>query len=536
MRIRDAACAPRSGGPLAISPSDIQALQDRVRRRGYQHYLHEMDLQKLRGFAEATIRFDFPVTALVGPNGAGKTTVLGAAGLIYEAVQPRRFFARSGSYDGSMSGWRVEYSVYSEGGTLSRVASYTDRTEDVRRSKWNRKAIKRPVKVIGVTRTLPASERTESYKFVRGDFVGTSEVSFTEEVTKAVERILGKKASDYLEVTADADGKYSILVQRPTQGSGPSYSEFHFGAGEASIIRIVGEIEAVDDGALILIEEVENGLHPIATQRLVEYLIEVAKRKGCQVIFTTHSNAALKPLPGDAVWSAYRGKLTQGKLDVESLRALTGEIDARLAVFAEDKFASLVAEVTLRRYGDLIVEKLDLKSIEIHALGGASPARDQARHNNLNNPARKYFAISLLDGDKRSQDGYDPESTSWLNMEDGRPYVTFIPGSGHPEAVILDALEADIDANGKVLPRLTLALQMDTAHQTEVSDAIELASRTNRDRHTVFSDIGETLDFLAEDVTARAFVSTWANFHDEDVRSMWDPVRSFLPLLSDATH
>lgn len=518
---------------MAVSPTTIQGLQDRVRRRGYKHYLHQMDLLKLRGFSDATIRFDFPVTALVGPNGAGKTTVLGSAGLIYEAVQPRRFFARSGAYDASMSGWRVEYSVYSEGAMVSRVASCTDRSEDVRRSKWNRKAIKRPVKVIGVTRTLPASERTESYKFVKGDFVGQSEAAFAEEVTNAVELILGKKASDYLEVTADVDGKYSILVQRPPEGTGPSYSEFHFGAGEASIIRIVGEIEAVDDGALILIEEVENGLHPLATQRLVEYLIEVAKRKGCQVIFTTHSNAALKPLPGDAVWSAYRGKLTQGKLDVESLRALTGEIDARLAVFAEDKFASLVAEVTLRRYGDLIEEKLDLKSVEIHALGGASPARDQARHNNLNNPARKYLAVALLDGDKRFQDGYDPEKTTWLNMPDGRPFVTFVPGSDDPEAVIIDRVRTAIRENGKVLPRLTLALQMDTAHQTEVAEAIETAIRTNRDRHTVFADIGETLDFLAEDVTARAFVSTWANFHDDEVRGMWDPVRSFLPLLSD---
>ncbi|WP_454115186.1 ATP-dependent nuclease [Microbacterium lacticum] len=522
---------------MAISPSDIQKLQERVRRRGFKHYLHEMDLQKLRSFTEATIRFDFPVTALVGPNGAGKTTVLGAAGLIYQAVQPRRFFARSGAYDGSMSGWRVEYTVWSDGAMISRVASYTDRTEDVRRSKWNRKAMNRPVKVIGVTRTLPASERTESYKFVKGDFVGKSEASFTEEVTTAVERILGKKASDYLEVTADADGKYSILVQRPAEDEGrPSYSEFHFGAGEASIIRIVGEIEAVDEGALVLIEEVENGLHPLATQRLVEYLIEVARRKGCQVIFTTHSNAALKPLPGDAVWSAYRGKLTQGKLDVESLRALTGEIDARLAVFAEDKFASLVAEVTLRRYGDLIDEKLDLKSIEIHALGGAAPARDQARHNNTNNPARKYFAVALLDGDKRSEDGYNPDNTDNLKMEDGRPFVTFVAGATDPEAVVLDDIATAISDNGKVLPRLTLALQMDTAHQAEVSEAIESAIRTNRDRHTVFADIGESLDFLAEDVTARAFVSTWANFHDDEVRGMWDPVRSFLPLLSDATH
>ncbi|MCE4027253.1 AAA family ATPase [Microbacterium sp. Au-Mic1] len=519
---------------MSISPSEIQGLQERVRRRGYKHYLYEMELKKIRSFEDAVIRFDFPVTALVGPNGAGKTTVLGAAGLLYDAVQPRRFFARGGLYDRSMSGWRVEYSVTADNTTTTRSASYTDRVDDVRRSKWNRKAVQRPVKVIGVNRTLPVSERSDVYKFAKGDFVGAAETAFTEEVVTAVERILGKTATHYLEVSADLGGKYSILVRRPEIGSDPAYSEFHFGAGEASIIRIVGEIEAVDDGALVLIEEVENGLHPIATQRLVEYLIEVAKRKGCQVIFTTHSNAALKPLPGDAVWSAYRGKLTQGKLDVESLRALTGEIDARLAIFAEDKFASLVAEISLRRYGAVAFQKLDLKSIEIHALGGASPARDQAKHNNLNNPARKYPAIALLDGDKLTEDGYSPSSTSELNMPDGTPFVSFLPGDDDPEAVIFGDMVEAISTNGKVLPRLALALQLDTADQGQVSDAIELALRTNRDRHTVFAEIGESLDFLAEEVVSRAFVSTWTNFHEAKVRHIWDPVAPLLPLLTDA--
>ncbi|MEU2014260.1 AAA family ATPase, partial [Nocardia sp. NPDC019302] len=209
-----------------------------------------MEIKKLRGFTNAGIRFDFPVTALVGPNGAGKTTVLGAAGLIYDDVKPRRFFARSGSYDSSMSGWRVEYDVLADRVSVPRTASYTEASEDVSRSKWNRKAVSRPVKVIGVNRTLPVAERSDVYKFARGDFVGTNEESFKTEVVTAVQRILGKSAADYLRVDADADGKYSILALRPKDPStSPGYSEFHFGAGEASIIRILSEIESEEDNA-----------------------------------------------------------------------------------------------------------------------------------------------------------------------------------------------------------------------------------------------------------------------------------------------
>lgn len=515
----------------AVSPSHINDLMNRVRRRGYRDYLLSMDLKKIRGFTDAHIRFDFPVTALVGPNGAGKTTVLGAAGLVYAAVQPRRFFARGGSYDASMSGWKVEYEVYSNSTTVPRTASYTEAAADVTRSKWNRKGVKRPVKVIGVSRTLPLTERTDVQRFAKGDFVGVTEESFTHEVVLAVERILGKRAADYLQVHADEQGKYSILALKPSDVDIPGYSEFHFGAGEASIIRIVSEIESVENEALILIEEVENGLHPIATRRLVEYLVAVCRRKGCQVIFTTHSNAALSPLPGEAVWSAYRGRLTQGKLDIESLRALTGEIDARLAVFAEDKFGSLVAEVTLRRFGDLSDVKIDLKGVEFHALGGAAQARDQARHNNAN-PARRFKAIAFLDGDKRSQEDFHPESRNDLNL-DGSPFVTFFTGDSDPEEAIVDQIAALASESGRVMPRLTLALQMDTGHEAEVAEVLTSRILTNTDRHEIFKEIGEDLDFLSEDVTARAFVSTWANFNDDLVRSLWEPIAAHLPLMSD---
>lgn len=518
---------------VAINQSTINQLLERVRKRKYKHYLYEMDLKHLRGFRDAEIRFDFPVTALVGANGAGKTTVLGAAALIYKAVQPRRFFARSGSYDASMSGWSVEYSVLTNGTLVSRRASYSDRSEDLRRSKWNRKAVTRSIAIIGITRTLPFAERTEGYKFAGGTFVGKAEESFEAEVSKAVGRILGKEASDYIEVRADKQGKYSILARKPTASTEPAYSEFHFGAGEASIIRIVAEIEAAEDNALILVEEVENGLHPVATKQLIEYFIDVARRKGCQILFSTHSNAALEPLPGDAIWSAYRGQLSQGKLDIESLRALTGEINARLAVFTEDRFASLMAEITLRRYGDLSPRKLDLKGIEIHALGGSATVRDEAVHNNINNPSRRHPAIALLDGDHRRLNDFNPASTPRLNDEDARPFVTFLPGDKGPEETIFGAIREELSSNGRLIGKLTLALQLDTHWQANVETAIRDAERDNRDPHNLFGEVGETLDYLSADVVARAFISTWANFHEDDVRSIWDPVQHLLPWMDD---
>lgn len=65
------------------------------------------------------------------------------------------------------------------------------------------------------------------------------------------------------------------------------------------------------------------------------------------MIFTTHSNDALDPLPPKAIWAAYNGEVLQGKLDIKALRTITGQIDAKLALFVEDAFAEFMVTTAL---------------------------------------------------------------------------------------------------------------------------------------------------------------------------------------------
>ncbi|MFJ8214032.1 ATP-dependent nuclease [Streptomyces sp. NPDC096033] len=506
-----------------IRNSDITALFSRVNKRAYAKYLRRVRLIKLRGFENKEVNFDFPVTALVGPNGAGKTTILGAAALIHQGVVPRRFFAKSGKYDDSMKNWRVEYEILDKrennNTTLSRTASYL-------RAKWNRDAVERRVLIFGVSRTLPASERKELSKFIGSGFRGFSEDQLTPPVIQAVEAILGKDAAGYLRINSRGGG-LSIFAAQPSGGV-EGYSEFHFGAGEASVIRIVSQVEASEDNTLILVEEIENGLHPVATRRLVEYFIGVAKRKSCQVIFTTHSNDALMPLPNEAVWVAYQGEIKQGKLDVASLRALTGQINARAAIFTEDRFSEIVADVTLRAYCQK--HGLDRSGIEIHKLGGAAPARDHARFHN-SNPARRFHAVALLDGDKRLESGFAAEAIP-LGTSDDNPEtfddLIYIPGSGDPEDLIIDRVLAGLKDIPTLLGKLTISLHLDSFLQEKVRQSVIERSYTNGDRHNIFRQIGEDLDFLSEDLVQRAFITTWAYAYPEDVDEIWDPIRRLL--------
>lgn len=524
-----------------IRQSTLSELSKRVKDGKYRHYLQSMNISKLRGLNEATIRFDFPVTAVVGPNGSGKSTVLGAAGLYSKTVQPRMFFARSGKYDESMKGWSVEHCFLApKAGNPDGLGVETRMTASFKRAKWNRKAVDRQTKYIGIARTLPAAERSSLSKFVGGNFEAKNEVPLKKETKMAVERILGKDASPYISVsneTASEDlislGKaiYASVAEEP--GVGANYSEFHFGAGEASIISIVDQIENAGDQALILIEEIENGLHPVATRKLVEYLVDVAKRKSMQIIFTTHSNDALEPLPDDAVWAVSDGTLNQGKLDVASLRVLTGQIETACAVFTEDEFGSLVAERTLRSLSaNWNGAKIDLSQIDFYHLGGEAPVLKHTRVHN-ENPSIDFPVIGFLDGDVSVRQGSEPKYKPKVIEKDGVGFedLVFAPGQTDPEVVIFEDLFHTVTQTepGTALGRLTVRLGLRPEDATHLKKSLEAVYYSSVDPHLLFVRLGEKLGFISGPEVEGACVSTWCEVFPEKVHEMWSGALPILP-------
>jgi hypothetical protein len=379
------------------------------------------------------------------------------------------------------------------------------RTASFKSLKWNRKAVNRKVLIFGLSRTVPATERRELTKAAGNKFSAAREVDLADAVISEVGKILGKPIEGYNRLFVDRGGKVSLFAGRTSRGD--AYSEFHFGAGEASVIRIVSEIEAADDQSLILIEEIENGLHPIATRRMVEYLLDVAKRKSCQVIFTSHSNDALAPLPSSAIWAAYNGEVLQGKLDVKALRTITGQIDAKLAIFVEDEFAERMVATALRYEGGV-----ELDAVKIHGMGGAGPAITVNKQHNLD-PTASFPSVCLVDGDKADE-------------ASGEKRVFVLPGSADPEAHVFDAVLEKLDTEAA---RLTLSMQLPSGQQNRVKQVVRSRATTNRDRHVIFEQIGDDLDFTAEAVVSQAFLAIWAQAYPDEVKALLSGFAELVP-------
>ena len=463
-----------------IRHSQISALLDRVRKSNYQNYLRSLRLNKVRGFSGASVSFDFPVTALVGPNGGGKSTVLGAAACAYKVIKPGTFFPKSSIGDTSMAEWSIEYELIDK--SLN-PAAVTRRSSGFRQLKWVRGDVaSREVAYFGIQRTVPAGELPHFKKLMRPSYTHAAPLTpLPPDACREIEHILGRSVADFRTTAVGASNSFHV-----GQNRGAEYSEFHFGAGESSIIRIVTAIELLPEASLILIEEIENGLHPVATRRLVEYLISAADRKKIQAIFTTHSDDALSVLPGEAVWSCLEGSTQQGKLNIRALRAISGKVDTALAIFTEDIFAKYIIEQLIR---ETLSDLHD--QIEVHAVAGDGNAV-KIHNNRRADPTAGYRSLVVIDGDSQQR-------------EDLAEGVFRLPGQ-RPETEVFKAIHKNLVVNAALL---TVSLQLHQDKQPVVKQTLDSIACTHRDPHLLFSQVGIQLGFISEEIVRGAFVSMW---------------------------
>ena len=493
-----------------IRNSTINSLLEKAANYNYRRYLSKVILKKVRGFTDEPVSFDFPVTAIIGPNGGGKTTVLGAAACAYKEILPRRYFAKSGKYDETMQDWVIEYEL------IDRILSPKDallrRTASFRNARWNRDGADRQVLVFDVSRTVPANERSELRRCASGSFeVPANAVkTFSLDLQQAIARILNKDVSGFRQLSVDRLGRVTLLTGATR--SGTSYSEFHFGAGESSIIRMLVKIENADDQSLILIEEIENGLHPVATVRLVEHLIDAAERKKLQVIFTTHSNEAPQPLPTKAVWVATQDRIFQGKLDVGSLRAITGQIETKAVVFVEDPFAKTWVEAILRQSLNFPIDH-----VQVHAMSGDGTAVAMNKYHN-DNPAIQTTSICIIDGDSHQ-------------IADDKQGIYRLPGEA-PESNVFDSVLA---AWPQVGGKLSVAMLERFENANKVLEICVDVRRSNRDPHLLFSQVGERLGLVLEATVSAAFANIWAQTYNTAASNIVDAIRH-IALEAESVH
>ncbi|WP_337264539.1 MULTISPECIES: ATP-dependent nuclease [unclassified Serratia (in: enterobacteria)] len=490
------------------SPNELQVEMDKVRDNRFSKYVKRISLKNIRGFSDEVIDFKSPVTALIGTNGGGKSTILGSVALAYKTIKPSQFFPKAFIGDESMSEWEIEIELTDKETTPDRNIT---RTAKFKQSRWRRDSFpNRQVQYIEIQRTVPAGELSKFKQFIAGNRDDFDELALNENTITYATAVLDKNISNYKIIRKRSDQTAKMYIGTANGVTG--YSQFHFGAGEASIIETIDRIENSADNSLILIEELENGLHPVAVRLFVQYLQNVSKRKKLQIVFTTHSQDAINELPPEAVWASINKKVWNGKLSIESLRAITGEVTNRKIIYVEDSFAKEWVENAIDRYiPDLA------PGIKVHTAGGYPNVLKVSEYHN-SNPTISVPSIALVDGDISGRPGVKELPNNAMYLGDTYPDVTVF----HYIAINKDKL-VSVLRQRCLLTRFTV---------DRINSEIDSVMNSACDHHLYFSNLSNKLDFTSEIFLRGGMIDIF----NEENEIFWSDIIEFIKREFISTH
>lgn len=309
----------------------------------------------MRGLQPFELKLEYPIAAIAGQNGAGKSTLLAIAACAYHK-RPNGYIptGRKGSYytfsdffiqshweippQGIHLGYQI---LHNRWRGLKSGPAWQSRIKRVG-GKWNNydKRVGRNVVYFGVQRVVPHYERS-AHKSYRGRFRNESlDEGHRQRICQIAGRIIGRTYDTFEKHT---HSKYSLPVA--TCGD-VRYSGFNMGAGESAVFEILTALFEAGKGSLLVIDELELGLHEKAQKMFVKELNELCKEFHCQVICSTHSHVVLQALPPEGRFfletAGNRTIVTNSISPDYACGKLRGTNVGELEIFVEDKLAASI--------------------------------------------------------------------------------------------------------------------------------------------------------------------------------------------------
>lgn len=393
--------------------------------------------------------YDFPITAICGANGAGKSTLLALTACAFHNEvdgynpQQRKYpwytfsdFLLQSTAEKRIEGVEIGYEIAHDNWRTSiRMRSKAAVGLQIRKKnvggRWNdySKRVDRNVLFLGVDRVVPEYEKSV-YRSYRSRLRPGMAGGYEEDVAKAVSAVLGDQYDD---LAYHRHRSYKLpIVSR----GGVRYSGFNMGAGESALFELFTAIYACPKSLLLVVDELELGLHPEAQRRLVQQLKEITRDRPLQIVCTTHSAHVLESLPPEArIFLRRVGQQTEAIPKISPVLAaglLSGNPTGELDILVEDEVGAAIIRLALttshRRRVNIIpvgshaavVRHLAMRFIE----------------------ARTAPTIVFLDGDQRGERSTHETlfskalETKERIEEYGKEFATrvhYLPGSTWPE-------------------------------------------------------------------------------------------------------
>ncbi len=400
-----------------------------------ENHLSEIRIRKLRGIEDLRVPFQYPVSVLAGPNASGKSSVLFGCACAYQVPgrSPRDFTPTSlfpnftslhaDDLSDSVQPTELEFHYLDHG----------DRTSMVwrRRKSWNRSYMgrkggeqpKRDVYLRTLANLTNPSEVRGILQLGRKEF---QTETLDPDLLIFAHRILPWRYRD-LAVIRDHPARDLLFARL---GRSTSYSEFHMSSGERSILRLSRDLSQRSE-ALVLIDEVDTGLHPYTQEQAMLELQRLALRRSLQIVVASHSPVVIESVPPEGRLFLDRDYKDGMVLLAPAYRdifqkALYGRSRDRLSILCEDA----VAEGVIRGVLDVLNMRLGLRHEDV--VVGRNTGRDEfpGHVRALGKFDKLRDFILVLDGDSRELEGL----VRAVGEEHGHSVQPlFLPGNDPPE-------------------------------------------------------------------------------------------------------
>lgn len=470
----------------------------------------ELTKGNVRGLGKFKAEFDYPISAFAGSNGSGKSTMLALAACAFH--NDRKGFKpplRSKSYytfsdffvqstdETPVDDVKIRYGIRYDNWSRTKAGLRYQSRYKGKGGRWNDydSRVNRNVIYFGVQRVVPHFERSVSKSYKSRFKPGNLQKETRDKIAKIAGKIIGK---DYADFDSYQHSKYSLPI---VNAAGISYSGFNMGAGESAVFEILTALFRAGAGTLVVVDEIELGLHEKAQVRMIEELKKLCKELKCQIICSTHSYAVLNSLPPEARFFietiGASTVLTKG-ISADFACGKMGRADAEeLDIFVEDEIAGSILQQVL----PLEVRKRCL----IKPIGSCNAVLRQLASRSMEGVHNN---MCVLDGDQSGKlnDGLksvvkDTEASTQGEKDAVKSWaeerVFFLPGDTWPEKWLLseavDFLENDLFGDMSQTASMW-GLENDDQLLQLLKDAL-LA-----DKHDEFFELGDALELDPERV------------------------------------
>ncbi|MBS7788322.1 AAA family ATPase [Flavobacterium sp. CYK-55] len=293
-----------------INPNSDKDFIDAIdinNENNFPQFLKSITLSPFRHIDDLTINFPHPISIISGTNRSGKSTILMALACSHFEFKKRnvhngKFERQTWSslmqftdHDKQTRDWTY-FITYKWGKKIE-----TKRGQrKAKTKKWNgigkkeSQFFNRQVFFIDLDRILPARNfaRTIFHRAKKSTSREISPINATR-----IENYLSYVLEEKFTLNRLADHLDKDIFKYNTANE---YSSYNAATGEEVLIKIIIDSVEAPQHSLILIDEIEVGLHPKIQRRLISALYNISRNERKQFIITSHSPSILSSVPDNA--------------------------------------------------------------------------------------------------------------------------------------------------------------------------------------------------------------------------------------------